>query len=182
MSKKKPTPRPAAAANDAAPAKKVIIPTHPRAGLFRRLGAWACDLPLVGALLGLAAFLGYGLAYLAHQAGLLQLGEHPDLAQWLAHSSLYIIFLTCSVCGFYLWFWCKRGYTPGMRLFRLRVQNIDGSRLKVGQALVRMFSSAFGLGNLLVIFDINQKAFQDHWGDCEVTPLDPEDLQTPSRH
>ena len=103
MSKKKPTLRPAA--NDAEPTKKVIIPTHPRAGLFRRLGAWALDLPLVGILLAAAAFLGYGLA------------------------------------------------------------------------LVRMFSSAFGLGNLLVIFDINQLAFQDHWGDCEVILLDPQDMQ-----
>lgn len=40
-----------------------------------------------------------------------------------------------------------------------------------------MFSSAFGLGNLLVIFDMHQKAFQDHWGNCEVILLDPEDLQ-----
>ena len=177
MSKKKPTPRPAAAANDAAPAKKVIIPTHPRAGLFRRLAAWAFDLPLVGALLALTAFAGYDIAYLLQTLGLIQLGEYPDLGQWLAHSHLYIFTLTCSVCGFYLWFWCKQGYTPGMRLFRLRVQNIDGSLLIVGQALVRMFSSVFGLGNLLVIFDMHQKAFQDHWGNCEVILLDPEDLQ-----
>jgi len=104
--------------------------------------------------------------------GRLDLGEHPDVQQWLAHNTLYILFLTFVVCGFYLWFWCKRGQTPGMQVLRLRVQNTDGSHLKVGQALVRMFSSAFGLGNLLVIFDINQLAFQDHWGDCEVVVLD----------
>jgi uncharacterized RDD family membrane protein YckC len=153
-------------------AKAPVIPLYPRAGLFRRLGAWALDLPLVGALLGCAAFLGFGLAYLLEKRGALPLGDHPDVAQWLAHSTLYILFLTCVVCGFYLWFWCTKGQTPGMRLFRLRVQNVDGSHLKVGQALVRMFSSAFGLGNLLVIFDINQLAFQDHWGDCEVVVLD----------
>lgn len=175
MSKKKPSLRPAA--NDAEPTPKVIIPTHPRAGLFRRLGAWALDLPLVGILLGAAAFLGYGLALVLEAMGRLDLGEHPDVQQWLAHNTLYILFLTCVVCGFYLWFWCKRGQTPGMRVLRLRVQNTDGSHLKVGQALVRMFSSAFGLGNLLVIFDINQLAFQDHWGDCEVILLDPEDMQ-----
>jgi uncharacterized RDD family membrane protein YckC len=175
MSKKKPSLRPAA--NDAEPTPKVIIPPPPRAGLFRRLGAWALDLPLVGILLGAAAFLGYGLALVLEAMGRLELDEHPDVQQWLAHNTLYILFLTCVVCGFYLWFWCKRGQTPGMRVLRLRVQNTDGSHLKVGQALVRMFSSAFGLGNLLVIFDINQLAFQDHWGDCEVILLDPEDMQ-----
>ena len=170
MSKKKPSLRPAA--NDAELTPKVIIPTQPRAGLFRRLGAWALDLPLVGILLGAAAFLGYGLALVLEAMGRLDLGEHPDVQQWLAHNTLYILFLTFVVCGFYLWFWCKRGQTPGMQVLRLRVQNTDGSHLKVGQALVRMFSSAFGLGNLLVIFDINQLAFQDHWGDCEVVVLD----------
>ncbi|MGL4206611.1 MAG: RDD family protein [Aeromonadaceae bacterium] len=147
-------------------------PQLPRAGLLPRLGAWACDATLVLLLLLIAAALGFVIALLLVSNGLLPLGEHADVPNLLAHSLPYIGYLAAVICGYFLWFWCRSGQTPGLRLFNLRVQNRDGSPLKVGQALVRMFTSAFGLGNLLVLLDRNKLAFQDHWGECEVVVLE----------
>ena len=148
------------------------VPRLPRAGLLPHLGAWACDATLVLLLLLIAAALGFVAAFMLVSGGLLPLGEYADVPTLLAHSLLYIGYLTAVICGYYLWFWCRSGQTPGLRLFSLKVQSLDGSPLKVGQALVRMFTSAFGLGNLLVPLDRNKLAFQDHWGECEVVVLD----------
>lgn len=53
--------------------------------------------------------------------------------------------------------------------FQIRVQNSDGGLISIGQALVRLGTSAFGLGNLMVIFDRREfLAFQDYWANCEV--------------
>ncbi len=61
-----------------------------------------------------------------------------------------------------------------MRRFQIRVQNTDASLLSIGQALVRLGTSAFGLGNLMVIFDRREfLAFQDYWANCEVVVTSP---------
>ncbi len=150
----------------------IPTPHLPRAGLLPRLGAWACDATLVLLLLLIAAVLGFVAALLLLSSGLLTLGAHADLPTLLSHSLLYIGYLAAVICSYFLWFWCRSGQTPGLRLFHLKVQSLDGSPLKVGQALVRMFTSAFGLGNLLVLLDPNRLAFQDHWGECEVVILE----------
>jgi uncharacterized RDD family membrane protein YckC len=162
--------------NRSAPKPAPAVPVNPyaglpRAGLFRRLGAWACDAVLVLALTLIAGALGFGLAFVSLKLGLAKLGDYPDTATWLAHNLLHTLYLACVICGFYLWGWCRTGQTPGLKLLGLRVQNRDGSHLKVAQALVRMFTSAFGLGNLLILFDNNKLTFQDHWADCEVVIL-----------
>ena len=61
-----------------------------------------------------------------------------------------------------------------MRRFEIRVQNTDSTLLSIGQALVRLGTSAFGLGNLMVIFDRREfLAFQDYWANCEVVVTAP---------
>lgn len=144
---------------------------YPRAGLFRRLGAWAIDSLLVLSALLIAALAGYALAWIGMALNLLHLGDEPDLAQYLSHSTLFAAFLAAVVCYFFVYFWCGTGQTPGLKRMHLKVQNKDGSLLQAGPALVRMLTSAFGLGNFLVLFDRNKLAFQDHWGQCEVIVL-----------
>ncbi len=147
------------------------VPVHPRAGLLRRLAAWLYDALLALSLLIIAGFVGYGVAWLLQAAGLLTLQPQQDLADWLAGQWLYSLYLGTVVCGFYAWFWCRAGQTLGMRAWRLRVQNRDGSNIRPTQALVRLATAALGLGNLLVPFDRKRLAFQDHWAHCEVIVL-----------
>ena len=141
----------------------------PRAGFRRRLGAWAIDALLVLPLLVVAGYIGYGLAHLLTTLGILSLSDGMTVGEWLAHQLWFSLWLAGVLCSYFVWFWCRDGQTPGMVRFQLRVQNTDGSLLRVGQALVRLATSAFGLGNLMVIFDRREfLAFQDYWASCEV--------------
>ncbi len=60
-----------------------------------------------------------------------------------------------------------------MKAWRLRVQNSDGSNITITQSLIRMSTSAFGLGNLFSVFK-DRNAFQDLWAECEVIVLTKE--------
>ena len=64
-----------------------------------------------------------------------------------AHQPLYSAWLALVICGFYTWFWTRAGQTIGMRAWRLRIQNVDGSNIRITQALIRLATSTFGLGN-----------------------------------
>jgi uncharacterized RDD family membrane protein YckC len=141
----------------------------PRAGFRRRLGAWVIDTLLVLPLLVAAGYLGYGLAYLLVSLNLVALNDGVTVGQWVAHQVWFSLWLAGVLCSYFVWFWCRVGQTPGMVRFQLRVQNTDNSLLRVGQALVRLATSAFGLGSCMVIFDRREfLAFQDYWAGCEV--------------
>lgn len=141
----------------------------PRAGFRRRLGAWVIDTLLVLPLLVAAGYLGYGVAYLLVSLKLVALNDGATVGQWVAHQLWFSLWLAGVLCSYFVWFWCRVGQTPGMARFQLRVQNTDNSLLRVGQALVRLATSAFGLGSCMVIFDRREfLAFQDYWAGCEV--------------
>ncbi|WP_019934989.1 RDD family protein [Oceanimonas smirnovii] len=147
----------------------------PRAGVMRRLGAWLYDFLVVVALLMVAGFICFGLTALALQLGWFALGEHEDTAALLSASRLYQLILLSVVLFFYCWFWRTSGQTLGMRAWRLRVQNTDGSRLRLGQCLVRAGAALLGLGNLWVWFNPHSKlALQDKLADCEMVVLTKE--------
>ncbi len=150
------------------------ISRTPRAGFRRRFGAWAIDSLLVIPLLTVAGYLGYGLSHLLVISGLVSLNDSLTTAGWLAHQIWFSLWLAGVLCSYFVWFWCREGQTPGMRRFQIRVQNTDASLLSIGQALVRLGTSAFGLGNLMVIFDRREfLAFQDYWANCEVVVTSP---------
>lgn len=143
--------------------------TLPRAGFRRRLGAWVIDALLVIPLLAVAGYAGYGVGHLLTASGLVSLAEGESMSNWLAHQLWFSLWLGGIMCSYFVWFWCREGQTPGMIRFQIRVQNSDGSLISIGQALVRLGTSAFGLGNLMVIFDRREfLAFQDYWANCEV--------------
>ncbi|MGL5303961.1 MAG: RDD family protein, partial [Aeromonas sp.] len=72
--------------------------------------------------------------------------------------------------------WTHLGQTIGMRAWRMRIQNEDGSPIRVTQALIRLATSAFGLGNLMCVFNRQRpRAFQDIWAECEVVVLSKEE-------
>lgn len=161
------------------PASHAAHPPHLSAGLLRRLGAWLYDSLVVCSLLIIAGFIGYGVANLLLTMGIAQVPADQD-ALWLLtehHWSLiYTLWLAWVIIGFYCWFWTRAGQTVGMRAWRLRVENYDGSNIKLTQALIRLATSAFGLGNLMCLFNRKKpRAFQDIWAECQVVVLTKEE-------
>ncbi|OYD24628.1 RDD family protein [Oceanimonas baumannii] len=147
----------------------------PRAGVMRRLGSWLYDFLVVVALLMVAGFICFGLTALALHLGWISLGEYEDTAALLSASRGYQLVLLGVVLFFYCWFWRTSGQTLGMRAWRLRVQNTDGSLLTLGQCLVRAGAALLGLGNFWVWCNPHHKlALQDKLAHCEVVVLSKE--------
>ena len=147
--------------------------TCPRASLFKRLGAYLYDLFALAALLMFAVIFALLVVILFDKMGLLALSSYQDPASYLSQSGFFSAYLALVMIGFYVYFWSKGGQTIGMKAWRLRVQNSDGSNIKVTQALIRVATSAFGLGNLMALLS-NRNAFQDIWAECEVIVLTKE--------
>ena len=147
--------------------------TCPRANLFKRLGAYIYDLFALAAVLMFAVIFALLVVFLFNKAGLIALSSYQDPASYLSQSGLFSAYLAIVIIGFYTYFWTKGGQTIGMKAWRLRVQNSDGSNISVTQALIRVATSAFGLGNLMVLLK-SRNAFQDLWAECEVIVLTKE--------
>lgn len=145
----------------------------PRANFFKRLGAYIYDLFAIFALLMLATAVAVIVVTSGDKIGLIDLSLYQDVGDYLAHSTLFITFLAIVLIAFYGYFWSKGGQTIGMKAWSLRVQNSDGSNINFTQSLIRMATSAFGLGNFSALFQ-NSNAFQDLWAECEVIVLTKE--------
>lgn len=145
----------------------------PRANFFKRLGAYIYDLMALAAVLMLSVIFALLAVILCNNIGLINLSAYQDIADYLGQSTVFASYLALVIIGFYGYFWSKGGQTIGMKAWRLRVQNSDGSNITFTQALIRMATSAFGLGNILALFK-NRNAFQDLWGECEVIVLTKE--------
>jgi len=147
--------------------------TCPRAGLFKRLGAYIYDLFALMAVLMLAGIVAVLAVIIATNMGVVDLSTYQDEADYLSQSNLFASYLGFVVVGFYSYFWCKGGQTIGMKAWRLRVQNSDGSNISFTQSLIRVATSALGLGNILALLK-GRNAFQDLWAECEVIVLTKE--------
>lgn len=145
----------------------------PKAGFLRRMGAYFYDVFMVAALLMLATVLAIIIVAVSNQLGLVNLSTHTDIADYLANSAVFAAYLALVIITFYGYFWCHGGQTLGMKAWRLRLQKRDGSNITFTQALIRMATSAFGLGNIAALFK-NSMAFQDLWAECEMVVLTKE--------
>ncbi|GAA5216863.1 RDD family protein [Corallincola platygyrae] len=156
------------------------MPKHPhadfpRAGFLRRLGAFIYDALLVAAIYMVAGAVAMLFTVILEKLGLISLEGYQDMAEYLGVQPWFSFYLAVCICSFFCWFWVRSGQTLGMRAWRLKVQNEDGTPITFTQALIRLFTAAMGLGNLLVIFDRRQKrAFQDYMADCVVVVLSKE--------
>lgn len=144
-----------------------------RASFFKRVGALVYDLFILGALLMLATLVALFVVVIGQKIGLLDLSSYKDQGDFLGQSPAFLIYLCAVIIGFYAYFWVKAGQTIGMKAWRLRVQNSDGSNISFTQSLIRMATSAFGLGNILALLK-GRNAFQDLWAECEVVVLSKE--------
>ena len=132
------------------------------AGLLRRLGALFYDSLL---LFGVAFFATLLLLVLRRGAALTP-GD-PFFALYL----FAIGFL------FYGWFWTRGGQTLGMRAWRIRVLQNDGTALTWAKALQRYLLAwisllVLGLGFFWLLIDKNRQTLHDRWSGTVVVCTD----------
>lgn len=146
------------------------------AGFLRRLGAWLYDVLIILALEMMAGGAVVATLEMLYGIGAINYGEFQDVGAFLnGHviwSIAYPLYLVLVAVTFFSFFWCKGGQTLGMRAWKLRIQNIDGSNISIGQSLIRLTAALFGAGNIMVIFNSKNTAFQDYWAKCEMIVLD----------
>ncbi|WGY47934.1 RDD family protein [Vibrio sp. ABG19] len=149
--------------------------TLPPAGLLRRVGALIYDTLVVMAILMIAGGVVVAVLEACVAAGILSYAPYQDAGDLLSHhpiwSPAYTLYLACAWIYFFVFFWTRGGQTLGMRAWKLVVCNPDGTRISATQALIRLATSVFGLGNLTVLFDPKKRAFQDMWAKTCVVVL-----------
>ncbi len=135
------------------------------APLWRRAAALFYDLLFVIALVILATFLA-----LAVTRGEPVPPEGP--AQWL-----YRAWLLAWIAGYFVFFWCRFGQTPGMKVWRLMLLHRSSGHC-AGPALLRFVFGVFslclaGLPFLLALIDGKRRTWIDRKLDMRVVRLLP---------
>ena len=156
------------------------INNFPRAGFIRRFGSWVYDLLIAFAVYMVAGALAFLLFNILIKFGVINMAgfEHAiDLKNSsLLYSSLVDAFGIFWVAFFFVWFWSRSGQTLGMKAWRLRVQNQDGTRISKTTAIARLLPTLLGLGNIAVLFDRQNKlSLQDRITHTEVVVLSLEE-------
>ncbi|MEQ3640562.1 MAG: RDD family protein [Alteromonas sp.] len=150
-----------------------------RAGFFRRLAAMVYDV-LVAVAVGMCAAMVMivTLIVMLKNGGLDMQGfaEPADLIQASTGYKLLIqSWVGLWVAGFFLWFWKRGGQTLGMRAWRLRIFSTVEEPVTMTRLITRLVGSLFGLGTLLVLFDVKEKqSLQDRLAKTEVLKLSKE--------
>ena len=140
------------------------------AGLLRRLAAVAYDALLCLALLIVATFL-YKLAWMA-VLGEAKLRAMSDSGV-LDHDPLLATLLVFIAFGFFAKFWTHNGQTLGMQAWGIRVQNADGSRISLWQALLRFLVAigswgCLGIGYVWIALDRHKRSWHDIYSGSQV--------------
>lgn len=148
----------------------------PRAGFRRRFGSWFYDVLIALAVYMVAGAIAFLLFNLLIKYGVVDMQgfEHPiDLQRSsLIFSVLIYGWNIAWVSFFFVFFWAKSGQTLGMKAWRLRVQNQDGTRISKMTGIKRLLPTLLGLGNLTVMFDRKNKlSLQDRLTNTEVVVL-----------
>lgn len=148
----------------------------PRAGFRRRFGSWFYDVLIALAVYMVAGAIAFLLFNILIRFGMVDMQgyEHAiDLQRAsIVYSSLIYGWNIAWVSFFFVFFWAKSGQTLGMKAWRLRLQNQDGTRINKITGLKRLLPTLLGLGNLTVIFDRKNKlSLQDRLTDTEVVVL-----------
>ncbi|GHE92983.1 RDD family protein [Thalassotalea profundi] len=148
----------------------------PRAGLFRRLASWVYDFLLAMAVYMVAGAVGFAIFGIFYKLGLIDMSGHEHLIEVqqssLFYSSLIYLWNLAWVAYFFVFFWVKSGQTLGMKAWRLRLQNTDGSLITRKTALMRLLPTLLGIGNFWLIIDRkNKQSLQDKVTNTEVVLL-----------
>ena len=125
---------------------------------------------MIAGAVGFLMFAGFA------KLGLVDMGEHKHLIDVQQSSIFYSVLIytwnLAWVSYFFVFFWTRSGQTLGMKAWRLRVQNLDGSLINKMTAVKRLLPTLLGLGNLTVIFDRKNKlSLQDRLTNTEVVVI-----------
>jgi len=148
----------------------------PRAGFRRRFASWIYDVLVAFAVYMTSGALSFLFIYCCYYFGLFDMQGYEHFSDTIANT-LWLkwpneLWKLAWVAFFFIWFWSKTGQTIGMKAWRLRVQNIDGSLISLSTGLKRLIPTLMGLGNLAVIFDRKNKlSLQDRLTKTEVVLL-----------
>lgn len=142
-------------------APKTVISDYPIAGVLRRVAAMIYDLLLLLAVWFFAAALIMPLT-----GGEAVKPNNPLFTTYL----FFITFL------FFAWFWTHGGQTLGMRAWRLRVQQRDGSPMTLWQALLRFLIAIpswllCGIGVMWLWLDKERLTWHDRYSMTVVVVL-----------
>ncbi len=150
--------------------------SFPRAGFRRRLASWVYDVLVAIAVYMAAGAVSFLLIVLSIHFGLFDMHGHEHVSDtianvpWLKWTNEIWKWLWVSY--FFMFFWAKSGQTLGMKAWRLRVQNQDGSLINKMTGAKRLFPTLLGLGNISVLFDRKNKlSLQDRITKTEVVVL-----------
>ena len=148
----------------------------PRAGFRRRFGSWVYDVLIAIAVYMTAGAVGFGIFALFVNFGIIPNQGEEHVISVLQNSVIYTaineLWKFAWVSYFFIFFWAKSGQTIGMKAWRLKLQNQDGSLISKKTGLKRLLPTILGLGNLWVIFDRKNKlSLQDRVTDTEVVVL-----------
>lgn len=150
-----------------------IYTKFPRAGFRRRFGGWIYDVLLAIAVYMIAGAVSFGIFYLLIQFGAINMAGYQHDIDVLLNNAMYKyineLWKLSWVAFFFVYFWAKSGQTLGMRAWRLRVQNKNGSLISKVTGIKRIFPTLLGLGNLAVLVDRKNKlSLQDRLTNTEV--------------
>ncbi|MFV3367478.1 RDD family protein [Pseudomonas sp. NY15435] len=150
------------------------VGNFPPATLLRRLAAMFYDFLLCVALLMVVTLI--------YQQGFLRLIYGSEKLRMLADQGaltgdpLLSSLLFISVFAFFAKFWTHSGQTLGMQVWGVRVQNADGTRISLMQALLRFVIAigswaCAGLGFLWMLWDKDKRTWQDRYSESVVIQI-----------
>ncbi len=150
--------------------------TFPRSGFRRRFASWVYDFLIAFAVYMVAGAIGFLLMYIGHYFGLFTMQGYQHFSDTIANTPWLKwpneFWKLAWVSYFFVYFWEKSGQTLGMKAWRLRLQNTDGSLISRATGIKRLLPTLLGLGNILVIFDRkNKQSLQDKLTNTEVVVL-----------
>jgi uncharacterized RDD family membrane protein YckC len=148
----------------------------PRAGFRRRFGSWVYDVLIAFAVYMVAGAISFLIFNLLINFNVISMQGFEHAIDLQRSSIIYSIFIygwnIAWVSFFFVFFWAKSGQTLGMKAWRLRLQNQDGTRITKTTGVKRLLPTLLGLGNLTVIFDRKNKlSLQDKLTNTEVVVL-----------
>ena len=153
-----------------------MVSDFPRAGFRRRVASWVYDLFIATAVYMTAGAISFLLIALMLNFEVIGMQGYEHVSDTISNTlwltAFNEIFKWFWVGYFFVFFWTQRGQTLGMRAWRLRVQNQDGSLISRATGVKRLLPTLLGLGNITVIFDRKNKlSLQDRLTKTEVVIL-----------
>lgn len=141
----------------------------------RRMGAWLYDVFILFAV----EMLAVGCVLAAFALGIeigFSIDGYKDAGDYLTRhpvvSPFFTFYIFAVAASFYAYFWSRStGQSIGMKTWKIKIVSQTGGKITFTQGVIRCATSCFGLGNVLVLFDNKNRAFQDYFSNCQVIKI-----------